>query len=136
MQKKMVSIREAAKILDVTAQAINAAITNKRLNAEKINEAWFIDIEDLKIYKEKRYSREITKKPDGSLLYDNAKGEYSPSQLSKLAKCTTQRIYHLMRLGIIPFTRVGSSYIIRMNDIEDFKELIKNRKISVVVISE
>ena len=49
--KKVVSITEAAKINNVTRQAIYVAIKQKKLKASKDATRWTIDLEDLENYR-------------------------------------------------------------------------------------
>src|SRR5215467_1821466 len=80
---KVVSITEAAKINNVTRQAIYVAIKQKKLKASKDATRWTIDLEDLENYRKQKYSR--TKSMfDGELLFDNHKGFYSINQVAKM----------------------------------------------------
>ena len=54
--KKVVSITEAAKINNVTRQAIYVAIKQKKLKAYKDATRWTIDLEDLENYRRTKYS--------------------------------------------------------------------------------
>src|SRR5437667_12298267 len=91
-QKKVISITEAAKINNVTRQAIYVAIKQKKLRAYKNPTRWIIDLDDLEEYRTMKYSR--TKSVhNGELLYDNDKGFYSIQQASKLLNIPYQKIY-------------------------------------------
>ena len=79
--KKIVSITEAAKINNVTRQAIYVAIKQKKLKAKKDATRWTIDLADLELYRNGKYSR--TKSMyNGELLFDNHKGFYSVNQVA------------------------------------------------------
>ena len=80
---KVVSITEAARINNVTRQAIYVAIKQKKLKATKDSTRWTIHLDDLDEYRKNKYSR--TKSMfDGELLFDNRKGYYSVNQAAKL----------------------------------------------------
>src|SRR4051794_36381609 len=81
--KKVVSITEAARINNVTRQAIYVAIKQRKLKAHKDSTRWTIDLKDLEEYRKNKYSR--TKSIfDGELLFDNAKGYHSVNQVAQL----------------------------------------------------
>ena len=70
---KTVSITEAARINNVTRQAIYVAIKQKKLKASKEATRWTINLEDLEEYRRNKYSR--TKSMfNGELLFDERKG--------------------------------------------------------------
>jgi hypothetical protein len=54
---KLVSITEAAKINQVTRQAIYVAIKLNKLKASKETTRWTIHLDDLEAYRNKKYSR-------------------------------------------------------------------------------
>ena len=89
---KIVSITEAARINNVTRQAIYVAIKQKKLKATKDATRWTIHLDDLEEYRQNKYSR--TKSMfNGELLFDNRKGYYSVNQAAKLLNVPAQKIY-------------------------------------------
>jgi len=98
--KKVVSITEAAKINNVTRQAIYVAIKQKKLKAYKDATRWTIDLEDLENYRRSKYSR--TKSMfNGELLFDNHKGYFSVNQVAKMLNVPAQKIYYATRVGLM-----------------------------------
>src|SRR5580692_6917842 len=91
-KKKFVTLSEAAKINDVTRQAIYVAIKQKKLRAYKNPTRWIIDIEDLEQYRNLKYSR-TKSMHNGELIFDNKKGFYSIQQASKILNVPYQKIY-------------------------------------------
>src|SRR3990167_4492033 len=83
--KKSVSITEAAKINNVTRQAVYVAIKQGKLKASKDATRWTIDLEDLENYRKQKYSRSKSMF-NGELLFDNQKGFYSINQVAKLLR--------------------------------------------------
>ena len=78
--KEVVSITEAARLNNVTRQAIYVAIKQKKLRAYKQDTKWVIDIKDLDDYTQNKYSR--TKSTfNGELIFDNKKGYFSVNQV-------------------------------------------------------
>src|SRR3989344_2531559 len=96
--KRVVSITEAARINNVTRQAIYVAIKQKKLKAHKDSTRWTIDLSDLEDYRRQKYSR--TKSMfNGELLFDNEKGFYSINQAARMLGVPAQKIYYATRVG-------------------------------------
>ncbi len=119
--KRLVSITEAAKINNVTRQAIYVAIKQNKLKATKHTTRWTINLEDLEEYRRQKYSR--TKSMyDGELLFDNGKGFYSVNQAAKMLGVPAQKIYYATRVGLLKASRKGAAWVIHMDDINLYKE--------------
>jgi excisionase family DNA binding protein len=125
--KKVVSITEAAKINNVTRQAIYVAIKQKKLKASKDSTRWTIDLDDLENYRKQKYSR--TKSMfQGELLFDNQKGYYSVNQAAKLLNVPAQKIYYATRVGLMKATRRGAAWVIHINEIKQYQENYLDKK--------
>lgn len=118
--KKVVSITEAAKINDVTRQAIYVAIKLKKLRAEKTTTRWTINLDDLEAYRKSKYSREKSVF-DGELLFNNNKGYYSVNQTAKFLNVPAQKIYYATRTGVLKAHRKGAAWVIHKDDIEAYR---------------
>jgi excisionase family DNA binding protein len=127
--KKFVTLSEAAKINNVTRQAIYVAIKQKKLKAYKNPTRWIIDLDDLEDYRNMKYSR--TKSVhNGELLYDNGKGFYSIQQASKMLNIPYQKVYYATRIGLMKAVRKGSAWVIHIDDIKNYQNTYLNRLIS------
>lgn len=125
--KKIVSITEAAKINNVTRQAIYVAIKQKKLKASKDATRWTIDLEDLENYRKQKYSR--TKSMfDGELLFDNHKGFYSVNQVAKMLNVPAQKIYYATRVGLMKAVRKGAAWVVHMSDVKLYQETYLSKK--------
>lgn len=125
--KKVVSITEAAKINNVTRQAIYVAIKQKKLKASKDATRWTIDLEDLENYRKQKYSR--TKSMfDGELLFDNHKGFYSINQVAKMLSVPAQKIYYATRVGLMKAHRKGAAWVIHITDVKQYQEAYLSKK--------
>jgi excisionase family DNA binding protein len=125
--KKVVSITEAAKINNVTRQAIYVAIKQKKLKASKDATRWTIDLEDLENYRRQKYSR--TKSMfNGELLFDNQKGFYSINQVAKMLNVPAQKIYYATRVGLMKAHRKGAAWVIHMSDVKQYQEAYLSKK--------
>lgn len=125
--KKVVSITEAAKINNVTRQAIYVAIKQKKLKAYKDATRWTIDLEDLENYRRSKYSR--TKSMfNGELLFDNHKGFYSINQVAKMLNVPAQKIYYATRVGLMKAQRKGAAWVIHMDDIKAYQQNYLGKK--------
>lgn len=124
---KVVSITEAARINNVTRQAIYVAIKQKKLKATKDSTRWTIHLDDLEEYRSNKYSR--TKSMfDGELLFDSRKGFYSVNQAAKMLNVPAQKIYYATRVGLLKATRKGAAWVIHTDDIKLYQENYLNRK--------
>lgn len=120
-KKKVVSITEAAKINNVTRQAIYVAIKQKKLKAMKDATRWVIDLDDLETYRNQKYSR--TKSMfNGELLFDNNKGFYSINQVAKMLNVPAQKIYYATRVGLMKAHRKGAAWVVHTTDIKQYQE--------------
>lgn len=123
---KVVSITEAAKINNVTRQAIYVAIKQKKLKATK-KTRWEIDLNDLEEYRNNKYSR--TKSMyDGELLFDNQRGYYSVNQVADMLGVPAQKIYYATRTGMIKGTRKGAAWVISTDEIKRYKDEYLNKR--------
>lgn len=119
--KKVVSITEAARINNVTRQAIYVAIKQKKLKASKDTTRWTIDLDDLEAYRRQKYSR--TKSMyEGELLFDNHKGYFSVNQVANMLNVPAQKIYYATRVGLLKAIRKGAAWVIHMNDVKGYQE--------------
>ncbi len=124
---KVVSITEAARINNVTRQAIYVAIKQKKLKATKDSTRWTIHLDDLEEYRKNKYSR--TKSMfDGELLFDNHKGYYSVNQAAKKLGVPAQKIYYATRVGLLKAHRKGAAWVIHEDDIKGYQDNYLDRR--------
>lgn len=128
---KIVSITEAARINNVTRQAIYVAIKQKKLKAIKDSTRWVIHLDDLEEYRNNKYSR--TKSIyDGELLFDANKGFYSINQAAKFLNVPAQKIYYATRVGLMKASRKGAAWVIHIDEIKQYQENYLSRKTEVI----
>ena len=126
-EAKVVSITEAARINNVTRQAIYVAIKQKKLKATKDSTRWTIHLDDLEEYRKNKYSR--TKSLfDGELLFDARKGYFSVNQAAKMLNVPAQKIYYATRVGLLKAHRKGAAWVIHIDDIKGYQENYLNRR--------
>lgn len=126
--KKVVSITEAARINNVTRQAIYVAIKQRKLKASKDSTRWTIDLDDLEAYRRQKYSR-AKSMFDGQLLFDNAKGYFSVNQVANMLNVPAQKIYYATRVGLLKAIRKGAAWVIHSNDVKQYQENYLNRRV-------
>jgi excisionase family DNA binding protein len=119
-EPKVVSITEAARINNVTRQAIYVAIKQKKLKARKESTRWTISLEDLNEYRSNKYSR-AKSMYNGELVFDNSKGYYSVNQVAKMLGVPAQKIYYATRIGLLKATRKGAAWVIYAEDVQEYK---------------
>lgn len=128
---KVVSITEAARINNVTRQAIYVAIKQKKLKATKDATRWTIHLDDLNEYRQNKYSR--TKSMfDGELLFDSHKGYYSVNQVANMLNIPAQKVYYATRIGLMKAVRKGAAWVIHVEDVKSYRENYLNRTTKVV----
>jgi len=128
-EDRVVSITEAARINNVTRQAIYVAIKQGKLKAYKDTSRWTIRLKDLETYRKQKYSR--TKSLfDGELLFDNNKGFFSVNQVAKMLGVPAQKIYYATRIGLLKATRKGAAWVIHINEVNSYKESYLSKKSS------
>ena len=125
--KKVVSITEAAKLNNVTRQAIYVAIKMNKLKATKETTRWTIHLDDLEEYRSQKYSR--TKSVfDGELLFDNGKGFFSVNQVAEMLSVPAQKIYYATRIGLLKAHRKGAAWVIHADDMKEYQEKYIQKK--------
>lgn len=126
-QDKVVSITEAAKINNVTRQAIYVAIKQKKLRAIKATTRWVINLKDLEEYRTNKYSR-AKSIFDGELLFDNNKGFFSVNQAADMLGVPAQKVYYATRVGQLKAHRKGAAWVIHSDDITSYKQTFLGNK--------
>ncbi len=124
-----VSVSEAAKIKNVTRQAIYLAIRLKRLKAFKYNEKWRVFLEDLTQYDKERYSR-LRVFIDGQPLFDESKGFISIDKCSNITGIPKQKLYYAARKGTLKAVRKRSSWIVHLDDLFRFEKNLLKKELS------
>jgi excisionase family DNA binding protein len=131
---KVVSITEAARINNVTRQAIYVAIKQKKLRASKGATRWTINLDDLDEYRRQKYSR-TKSRFDGELIFDNGRGRFSVNQVAKVLSVPVQKIYYALREGMLKGSRKGAAWVIHVDDVQEYKEnYLENKENNVHVI--
>ncbi len=125
-EKKLISITEAAKLNNVTRQAIYVAIKQNKLQATK-KTRWEIDVDDLNDYKKNKYSRSKSVF-DGELLFNNTLGYFSIGQVAKMLNVPAQKIYYATRRGHMKATRKGAAWVVHTEDIKTYQEGYLDRR--------
>jgi excisionase family DNA binding protein len=116
-----VSVSEAARIKNVTRQAIYLAIRLKRLRAYKHGDAWKIFLVDLDEYDKQRYSRAISTF-NGELIFDETKGYISMEKASEMIGVPKQKLYYAARTGKLKAVRKRQSWVIKVEDLLAYQD--------------
>ena len=127
----LMTISELADEYGLTRHAILVPIHKGRLKAErrvdrKTHFKWVIDKRDFEDYRKSRYNRAFSK-VKGKFLYDKSKGFYSVNEAAEFVGCSSQRIYHHLRTGIIKCRRVKCNWVIHIDDIKAYKDKLVKR---------
>ena len=122
------SITEAAKLSNVTRQAIYVAIKLNKLKAKKDTTRWTISSSDLDNYRKQRYSRSKSTY-NGELIYNAEKGFYSINQVARMLKVPTQKVYYATRIGLLKAHRKGAAWVIHADDIAAYQAQCKDKHV-------
>ena len=125
-EKKLISITEAAKLNNVTRQAIYVAIKQNKLHATK-KTRWEIDIDDLNEYKKNKYSRSKSVF-NGELLFDNTRGFFSIGQVAKMLNVPAQKVYYATRRGHMKAQRKGAAWVVSLEDVKAYQETYLDKR--------
>jgi len=125
-ERKVVSITEAAKINNVTRQAIYVAIKQNKLKAVK-KTRWEIDLQDLEEYRKNKYSR-AKSIFEGELLFNNDRGYFSVNQVAKILNVPAQKIYYALRTNMLRSSRKGAAWVIHVEDVNRYREEYLEKK--------
>lgn len=123
-----VSITEASRINKVTRQAIYITIKLGKLRARKESTRWTINVNDLKAYRDEKYSRSKSTF-NGELIFNNDKGYYSVNQVAQMLNIPAQKIYYATRIGYMKAQRKGSAWVIHSDDVEAYKKNYLGKKL-------
>ncbi len=124
--QSLVTIREAAKIKNVTPQAIYLAIRLKKLKAYRNNDELKIFRGDLDAYDNRRFSRDMAME-NGKLIFDETK--VSVERASEMLCIPKQKLYYSCRAGILKAHRIRKFWVINIDDLFKYeKEYLRKKK--------
>lgn len=123
---QLISVNQACIRYGVSRQAIFLCIHNKRLKAKKVNGKWLFTVQAWNDYTNSKYHRKFSIR-DGKKIYDADEGRLSPSMVAEHFGLDKQKLYYLLRKGIIPHKRLGAAYIISRQDVWNNLEKIKKK---------
>lgn len=122
-KEKLITVAEAAEIIDLQQPSIRAAIKCKRIPVTRMHGRVFIKMKDLENYKKKKYDRFYSLDDKGHRIYDRKSGIYSPRMISKIFNIPVHHIYHAIYTDKIKYEKYRSSYIIKNEDVLDYLAL-------------
>ncbi len=124
LENNLLSIKEGARLLLTTKAAIRQAIFVKRIPAKKIKNQWFVEWKDLEEFKKTKHYRDLSRY-NGELVFDKNKDEYSVKEAAKLLNEPDQQIYYACRKKRINTSRKGTYWVIKMDDIMEYKRILE-----------
>jgi len=123
---EILSISQASKRYKVSRQAIFLCIQKGRLKASVIDKKWRFTVNAWNEYIDSKYHRRFSVR-DGKKMYDIDEGILSPSMISERFGIHKQKVYYLVRKGIIPSERIGSAYIIQEQNFLKYMSTAKKK---------
>lgn len=119
-----ITVSEAAKIKNVTRQAIYLAIKLNRIKTFRMGatDTWHVCKEELEEYDETRWDRE-SKVVDGDLVYDELEGKISIARASRMLNISVGMLYYAHRRGWFPYsTKINHAIVLRFKDLAELKK--------------
>ena len=123
--EEFMKIARVAELMSLSKQAIHVAVRTGRIKGKKMNNRWYVHHSEYLNYVNTRYSRALSKRPDGSLLYDPMKNEYSINQVAEMCGVSRQRVYYCVRMHFLPSERVGAAYVITVQNKDWVRNVVK-----------
>lgn len=113
-------IREAVDLFGFTLSSIYRAVKAGRLRYIKEGGIMMVRKDDL-MDKSRMGPPWARFKVDGKLVYDISNGVVSVPLASKTVGVSYRRLYYGISQGLLPATRVGKAWVLRLEDVERFK---------------
>jgi excisionase family DNA binding protein len=107
------SIKDVARLMGVTKQAIYVALSKKKLKAQKIGRDYRIYPKDLKEYEQTKYRRQYA---------DKREDEISIAKASEILNVTVQVLYYAAKIGKIKFRRSGRSWFLDIDSLISYQK--------------
>jgi len=123
--KECLTLRQVSELHGVTYQSIFLSMKKGKLKAHKEGLRWMVDVNDYRTFKELRYSRSLSRDPEGNLIYSPEEGRYSPVQIASILETPDQNIYYQIRTGRLKCKRIGGVIVIHKNDFQEFLDKYK-----------
>jgi len=119
---EIITIPEAARMTNVTRQAIYLAVKIGRLKAYKSKNMWQINIKDMQEYNTNKYSRMHHTILEGKKLYNETKGPYTVEKVANMLCVDRQKIYYEIRCGRLKVHKYGSAFVIYESEVKKYAD--------------
>lgn len=116
-----VTVREAARIKNVTREAIYLAIRDGKLKAYDDGSGLRVFVMDLITYDRKKYCRENSEM-NGEKIIDANKGEVSIEKAAQMIGVPQQKLYYACRSGKLKAIRKGSTLVIMVDELMQYEK--------------
>ncbi len=120
---EFLTVRQAAYTYGVTKPCIYQAIQAGKLNVfrlktgKKLTDRLYLKKDDLEIYRDNRHNPRERKHKGQKILEE---GQTSPMIIAEELSVKPQTIYYGIYKKKIPYTRKGSSYILKTEDVINY----------------
>jgi len=124
---ELMTVTQAAKVRNVTRQAIYLAIKEGRLKVYRNGRVQKVSLGHLMDLENNRWMR-LVKVYEGEKLYDEKKGTLSPPKAAKLTGLPVTKIYYGLYSGNLKAERKGKAWVIQAKDLIPFQTNLLNRE--------
>lgn len=124
---ELLSIREAAKIRNVTKQAVYLAIREGRLKPFMRGKVMKVSMAAIMELEKKKYER-VVKLFQGEEVFSDKNGVISVAKAAKLTGMPRTSLYNAIYSGRLNAERKGHSWVLRVRDLTTIQTYYLNRK--------
>ena len=117
---KLIPVRDAKEILNVSRQGVYFLLKKGRLNGfkSKKHDCWLIPKKAIKRYLKSKYKRKYATLVDRKRVFNAKKGNYRVEDASNYANVPKNHLYYLIRKNKISYEKVGTQYILKKEEVE------------------
>lgn len=126
---ELMTITQAAKVKNVTRQAIYLAIKQGRLKAYRNGKLQKVSLQGLLAYESHKCSR-LFSEFNGQKIYDDSKGLMSISTASTLTGIGISRLYYAASVGHLKAEKKGCAWVVFLEDVIEFNKNFKPKPAS------
>ena len=128
MKGKMMSVAEAASLLNIGKQAVFHAMKRGRIHGEAdVNGMVWIEMDEVIRYDKSRWIRKETTMMNGHKIFEDKSEYMSVAMVGDSLSLNRNQVYYLVKRGELKPYRVGSTIAIKKSDVEAFKQELPRR---------
>ena len=119
----LVSVTEAAQLLEIGRQAVFHAMKHGRIRATAdANGMFWIELDEVAAYEKSRWVRKETTRFNGKKVFDEESEYMSASEAGEVLGLKRQQMYYIVRRGLLrPRVLAGNMMVFARKDVVAFR---------------